>query len=372
MGMALDLKQFDCIRLARPEDNERLLELSKAIAMKLDKSLLSYDRGTDFFSFSKQHYDTSLVFCFVNPETDTPEGFGVVNKKKVYLGGHIKTVAYLSDLRALPTMNKKAKKEWPTFLKTIIEKYTTWDPFSDVDEFHCIILDGNRAAEAVLKGRTSPVSLKLLADYKVHSYIMSPFMGLNKSKYNFQKVVDNELADEAYHFMSRINKSKNIGFCVDKKVFSHQSQYVLKVKNKIIASFRLCPPTKDRKIIIKEASRKDRVLSRLVSLTGACKAVKSNSKLSLLYINDICFDENLVFSERQQILKSILLDVYKNKLHKKTHAVSLCCPEAKGLKLMGLLNSVSGGKYYAVSSKGSVAVSAYNMAKPLNLDLSAS
>jgi hypothetical protein len=90
------LQSYPHFRLATEQDNQKILKFFRDIGMKTSQYSVRYDRGEDFFQFSKEQSRQSFLFLIENEEGEI-KGTGSIILINHFYKNEKTTCAYLGD-----------------------------------------------------------------------------------------------------------------------------------------------------------------------------------------------------------------------------------------------------------------------------------
>lgn len=160
------------LRLARPEDNQRLCHILGEVKMDADLRIAE-ERDPDFFALRKLHGGTAYTIVLIDkapgiPESDRVSGCCTVVVRDGWLSGRLARVGYLCDLRVIAKFRQG--RVFPNSIGLVTDYIMKVDP---VDAFYFSMMRDNRSAQHASRlanaTRLTPyqmVNVQLLGKYK--------------------------------------------------------------------------------------------------------------------------------------------------------------------------------------------------------------
>lgn len=171
---------------ATNEDNNDIDELLRNPDFKGDLQLL-YTRGDNPVDSFHKDGDKTLILCGRHKNTNTLAGFGVCNINKMYIGGSLEEVAYLSGLRVHPDFRRKTLR--------LIDAYSImmdWISENGVKYIITTILSDNEVFQKLVsKKRKNFPEYKRIGDYRV--WIIPSIRPFKKIKTSIRPIKESEL-----------------------------------------------------------------------------------------------------------------------------------------------------------------------------------
>ncbi|MEY4064548.1 MAG: hypothetical protein RIR26_756 [Pseudomonadota bacterium] len=173
---AAHMARYPGLRLARPDDSQRLSDFFNTTAMSAGQLSIGFVRGSDFFALlALQAERYAALVC---EENGMIVGVGALSMRHAFVRGKLTPVGYLQDLRLSPQSKTKTRQSLYACFTEFVRLSPQWDDFNRCSLFLTAILDENTPARAALSRASFPLEYSRLASYKAHLWPKLP--GLEK------------------------------------------------------------------------------------------------------------------------------------------------------------------------------------------------
>lgn len=343
------LSPYKHFTLAKASDNEEILDFFKTITMDTESFSLRYDRGSDFFAFSKEQSDKYFI-VLMRDEKNVIRGCANIALIPHMMNGKNETCAYLGDLRISPLFPAKIRLLWKKCYSDMIENFHKIDEFENVKYLYTAILDENKnAMRSLLKN--DKFIYHPLTPYETFNVVRPlPFSWLTNLSYETTPISISEafafitknnsgigLANHSAELERRVNTWKN---------FSNQPFIAIKNKtnDEIVAVVAPWECT-TKKLVIEKMNFKQKVLAFAMRFLNIPK-MEEKEAIKTLYLTHLTFKEN--FEEKDEAINALLFNLFKK--HKAFHTISFFTfPEWK-LKTVPFIKTKTPAHFYQVLS----------------------
>ncbi|WP_322095642.1 hypothetical protein [Paraburkholderia bannensis] len=135
------------IRKADPSDNERILAFQAQHAMR-GKLPLRFDRTPDYFALHRCHSDQHEIWV-AEDGLEEIKGVASLVVRNGYIGGRVRRIAYLGDLRLVP--DRRLSREWTGVVRSRLEALRREQGVEHA--FCCMIRDNAIAVQSLARSR---------------------------------------------------------------------------------------------------------------------------------------------------------------------------------------------------------------------------
>ena len=319
------LKKYPGIRIAKPSDNEKLLEFYSHHPMKASTLGLQFQRAPDYYAMLRARADENLVFLYENPEGQV-RGIAVISFREGFINGVPKLVGYLGDLRV--GMDRTLVRTWK---KAYAEFVTTSHLFTDrpyPTDYLTAIVDDNAAAQSALtKDKRGLISYKRVAGYKMVNVFRRYALASQKRNPKFEVSRLNERDfTELSTFFERENQNFDFGFVGRELRRRMKSWPRLTLENGIvvrnqrgkICGFTWLWNTRDVKSVLLSTS--SIVLRTAAALVPGLP--RSGTEIQFLYMTSLTVSQQEIDRE---LIKTLLVDeAYRVFRQTDCHFLALC------------------------------------------------
>lgn len=153
-------------RFATPADNDDLLAISRAVAMKAGALSISYSRAPDYFAAAKESGAFPFVVLMRNPDGSAAGTMSVITRDALRDGRKMR-YGYACDLRVLPGMSRET---WKDFARCYVEavRYVPGIEEAGAPEvFLTTVIDQNERALRLLRTRMPGLTYLPIEAYRV-------------------------------------------------------------------------------------------------------------------------------------------------------------------------------------------------------------
>lgn len=362
-GIIFNMKLNDILQpykyffLATPEDNSAILNFFNSISMDTKSFSLRYDRGQDFFLFSKEQAKDYFIFI-MKDESGIIRGVASILLVPHFINGKKEYCAYLGDLRISPLLSAKIRVTWKKCYSEIIEHFSSIDEFMGIRYLYSAILDENQNAMRSLLKNNDQIIYHHLTPYKTFNIIRtSPFSIFTKDKYRIVTLDFKKIKNFLYQFAPIDGLAPFFSDDNDDELTRRLNSWtnlkgesflaVINDQNEIAAIFAPWE-SPNKKLVIEKMSFSQKLLSFLFPLLGI-PPFKEKEAINVLYLTNLTFNSNFPKSEIKNILSSILF--YLLKKPRNFHVISFFVFPQWELNRMPFLIQKTKGNFYQVMSK---------------------
>lgn len=348
------LEKYKFIRLASSKDNNEILEFLKSIPMESGEISLRYERAPDFFSLLKEQGESSAVFVFLEKDGSIG-GLSALSIRACWLEGRPSKVAYLSDLRVSPTLNKRARVEWRKCYAEILKNFREIEELEGVDSFYSSILDDNEDAIRSFTRDKSDIVYKPMRKYdSINILGRIPLLSTSSKQFKSRLAINSD-KKRILKFLADTNKEKVFGQFFTSTLDNTENEWSrrfktwnnIKIEDFILVEkdgdiVSLCLPWSNgesRRLMVDKANFGLRLLGKAVSILRQ-KPIGVGHELKVLYLTHLEFSSTLTPSESAECLSEIIDRVYNDKSDSESHIISYLNFEGNELD-----TSVKGGRF---------------------------
>ncbi len=343
-------------RRAKNEDNLAILNFFNSITMDTNTLSLRYDRGVDFFNFSREQSNRNYNFV-IEDDDNKIKGTGTIALIDHLYNGKKETFAYLGDLRISPTLNAKIRIRWKKCYSDLIKCFKEIDEFKSVAFLYTAILEDNQAAMRSLLKNNDDLIYHELSSYNAYNiYLKKPFSPISNAYY-VKKISRKE-------YKEFVIKDKDIGLMnyidhenydeLDRRldtwnnVSEDEILAVFNSKNEIVLATIpwIC---KSKKLIIEKMSPIMTMLTKLLPLLKI-PSFHVGSPVNVLYLTHLHFNFKSSSDDRTQALNTVLAYLFKLK-RKSFHTLSFFVFPSDHLQELAFVGEITKGRFYQVMNK---------------------
>lgn len=354
------LAPYKNFSLSTPDDNQGILDFFKTITMDTKAFSLRYDRGTDFFEFSKEQSENAYTFV-IKDEKGIVRGCASIALIPHLINGKKEICAYLGDLRISPLLSAKIRILWKKCYGEIIENFNQLEEFQGVNFLYSAILDENQnAMRSLLKNNDQLFYHELTTYQSINIFAPKLFSKSSSSQFLIEACTQSEIRsflserssgsgmhnyvldnDEANDELQRRFNSWN----------SFSADSFLTVKNqsgKIVAT--TAPwSCQSKKLVIEKMSTSLKLLGVLLPFLKIPK-IKEAEPIKILYLTHLTFAKGLTKKDREEILKLMITKLLKSK-NRNFHLISFFTFPNWELGPLPFYSQNTKAKFYQVMSK---------------------
>lgn len=315
---------------ASESDNRDILEFFNSITMDTKSMSLRYDRGSDFFQFTKEQSSNSLIFI-IRDDKKIIKGTASISFIPHFYQGKMEIFGYLGDLRISPTLSAKIRIHWKKCYSEIIENFQNLEEFRGVRYLYTAILDDNQSAMRSLLKNNDQLIYHHLTNYQTFNVLqMKFFESFRKNKYLTEKTSLENISPFLYEQASGAglkpyycdnNDSEILRHLTSWQGFNKDSFCVVLEPNtkKVLATYApwIC---QSKKLVIEKMNFRQKILSFFSPLLGI-PSLKNKNAINLMYLTHLHFRDELTPKEREIILCDILKTLLRQK-NRSFHAIS--------------------------------------------------
>ena len=370
--MKLDnlLKPYKYFFRAEEKDNEEILEFFNAITMDTTDFSVRYDRGSDFFSFTREQSKKVIVFIMRN-EKGLIKGTANICFLSHTYNGKKEVFAYLGDLRISPTLNAKIRLSWKKCYSEIVEHFSIIEEFNGVKYLYSAILEDNQNAIRSLLKNNDKLIYHNLTTYETFNVLRKDFFQ-NKSTLTKLNIYDIEwlpTTDSNLLIFYRQNisheglapyfSSINSDECELNYHLNHwaglkhsKAIVILDRATRQIQAATIPWMCESKKLVIEKMSFKQKILSCLSPLIGI-PPLRESQEIQVLYLTHLHFSLSIQSTDRSAILTKILNAIFdKHRKEKRDfHVISFFVFEDWKIQQIPFMIEKTKAQFYQVMSK---------------------
>ncbi|MBY0518087.1 MAG: hypothetical protein K2P81_14355 [Bacteriovoracaceae bacterium] len=308
MDLAAFLSRYPDVKVAKPQDDERLQIFFNQSPMNAEEMQLQYLRVPTFHALLDCHSAEKVVF-FVENESGVIEGSGTFVIRAAYIRGKATRVCYLGDMRV--DNIKRWGRLWRSFYLDLMKEIALIDDFKESKYFYTAILKQNQRAKKALA--LSPIGYHLFHSYKMVNIFAS--WRPQTQRFMAKKWSEIESA-ELFQFHRLANKKKPFGFVFEEGFneiswreknwpsFHKDRGFALYDANGIILSCAFWSPSQVKKIIVK---RYPKMMKRMISVLRVVLGLPlEGEELKCLYLTMLDKREGLSEKSYQLALQQLV------------------------------------------------------------------
>jgi hypothetical protein len=355
---------------AEEKDNQDILDFFNAITMDTSDFSVRYDRGLDFFAFTREQSKDVVVFI-MRDEKGLVKGTASICFLPHTYNGKKEIFAYLGDLRISPTLSAKIRINWKKCYSEIIEHFSAIEEFKGVKYLYSAILDDNQNAMISLLKNNDQLIYQRLTAYQTFNVLKKDFFQdknlINQSsRFQIEWLSANDPKLLAF-YRSNVSPEGLAPFYTHQNPEQCELTYHLKnwkgldqskalviidrsTQNIMAATIPWMCETK--KLVIERMSTKQKLLSWLSPLVGI-PSLKESQGIQVLYLTHLHFALNSPLTDRSAILTKILnalFDKYK-KEKRDFHVISFFVFDEWNLEKLPFMIEKTKAQFYQVMSK---------------------
>jgi hypothetical protein len=330
------------IRIARKDDNRKILDFYNSFTMSGGTFNIRFDKEPDYFKFLDYEADRHYVL-YVGTDDGYVDGMGYLNVRPCYINGKRDYVTHNADLRFRRKRERKTAVDWGDFVTQIFKAPDDIDEFKGCRYFLGSYIESNKFAKKVFTSQEGPFRTSPIAKYQMVCILMrKPLKLLKKShqsktdiKISISVANKNDLA-ELKEFLDKQNRKRTFGFVfggengeLERRFrvwddFSISSFYIVRdSSNAIIACVAPWSTTKARRIVVDKYPKFLEILGNMLKITGK-KFPAVGQELEILYITHMEFDHELAIEDKRYIFSRLLDAIYDSGVVKQYHMLAYC------------------------------------------------
>lgn len=354
------LDAYKYFSVASASDNPGILEFFKTVTMDTKTFSLRYDRGADFFEFSREQSEHCTIFI-IKDEKGIIRGCASIALIPHLINGRKETCAYLGDLRISPLLNAKIRILWRKCYGEIIANFNQLEEFLGVNFLYSAILDENQNAMRSLLKNNDQLFYHELTSYQTFNVFAPKLFSPNtSSKYLFEEPRENEIRKFlskrckglGMHNYILINNDANDELkrrLENWNNFSINSFLTIKNQSGEIVAVTAPWICQSKKLVIEKMSIPLKVFGILLPFLKI-PIIKEKEPIKTLYLTHLTFSQNLSKYDREEILQLILTRLLKSK-NRNFHFISFFVFPKWELGSLPFYSQKTNAKFYQVMSK---------------------
>lgn len=317
------LAPYPHFSLSRPSDNQDILDFFKTVTMDTKAFSLRYDRGSDFFEFTREQSERVYIFL-MRDEKNIIRGCASVALIPHNLNGKRELCAYLGDLRISSKLSPKIRILWKKCYGEIIANFNQLEEFKGINFLYSAILDDNQSAMRSLLKNNDQLYYHELSKYQTINIFAPKFLSGKKSK-NFSIARSNE--SELRNFLATVatrpgmqnfithNPAENDELSRRLKCWKNFSvDDFITIKDESGKMVATAAPwiSESKKLVIERMNKPLKVLGMLVPLFRI-PPITEKKPIKIMYLTHLNFAQDLSKAQKEEVLKIMINKVFKTK-----------------------------------------------------------
>jgi hypothetical protein len=281
------LKEFPDIRMAIPEDSEKLKKFFESSPMNSAALILGYERQPNFFTFLSYQGEV-FVFCLFNQDKEL-SGVASLTIREGYIKRRRARIGYLGDLRVSKKLIDKSRSvQWKDCMAKIIEGSKTIEDFS-CDALVTVIMSKNAAAKKALVNHPgNKFHYEKLANYSMFNIMTSS----KKPNESYELEIGSESnKEEVLCFFDQEHTNMEFGYTREFleyaignwSGFSIEKFLIARKDNSIVGVTCLWNPSPIKKIVVHKFPKALKFIN--VLLSAITLTAKEGSELKMQYLS---------------------------------------------------------------------------------------
>lgn len=306
-------QKYPNFRLATQADNQEILSFFQSMTMDTPAFSLRYERGPDFFAFTKEQGLQNFTFVIVD-EDKKIMGTASITVMNHILNFKKKKIAYLGDLRISPRLNAKIRILWKKFYSELIDQFHSFDEFTGIEFLYSAILEENENAIRSLLKNNDKLIYHQLTSYNTYNIYAKKFLAKLSDKYIFESVTKENFLQTLNKFSQLNGLQENFNLEEDNEFnrriknwdnFSEKNLFYIKDENgQVLATFAPWMPT-SKKLVVQKMSTKFKILGKVLPLIGI-PSFSEGKPVNVLYITHLNFNPELPAFKISNIISAII------------------------------------------------------------------
>ncbi len=268
-------------RLATPDDNQQLIELTAASGMSGDIAL-RIDRKPNFFKLLEMRGDTKV---FVALHHNKIVGSLCVSRQQVYVGGHIYPLQYIGDFKVAEEYRHKG------IGLQLCDNMADYVISNNADLAFLNVAKGNHKPISFFKNRPNVPDFDNIGLFKIHQFVGKKM----KSKPGDYDIKASPATEEVVSFLNKHSRGYELGTVITKEKLEGVQVYILEHQETIIAVMCIADTMNVKQNIVTMISRKMQVLLKAINLyagiNGMSKMPKIDEPVKMMYIKYLALDK---------------------------------------------------------------------------------
>ncbi len=261
-------------RIAAPEDNQQLINLTAAAGMTGDIAL-RIDRKPDFFKLLEMRGETRV---FVALDDDKIVGSLCVSLQQVYVGGHVYPLQYIGDFKVAEGYRNKG------IGLQLCDNMADYVISNDADLAFLNVAKGNDKPVSFFRNRPNVPDFDNIGIFKIHQFIGRKLKNFSAG-YTIQMT---EVTDEILSFLNVHSGKYELGPVITKEKLENVDVYKVEHDNEIIAAMCLVDTMDVKQNVVTRISPKMQLLLKAMNLytgiMGMSKMPTVNQPVKMMYI----------------------------------------------------------------------------------------
>ncbi|MCP4135041.1 MAG: hypothetical protein GY754_28965 [bacterium] len=328
-------------RMAKPEDNQKILNFYNSFSMEGGAFKIAFRKEPDYFRFLSYESPKHHVFLMENNDKEI-EAMASMIVRPCYINGEVDRVAHISDLRVVSKAQRKNKFRWRDFSLAICEQGEKIREFEKCRYYLGSYVDANKQAKDVISSFDAPYATSDVANYRMVSLLARklPKVFGRKSSVSDLKITitraREEDREELKGFLDRQSRKRTFGYVysgkdgeLERRIrdwdgFTIASFYVARnTAGTIIGCCAPWDPTTGRRIVVDTFPGSLVFLAKVVKLLGK-NVPDPGDELKTLYLTTMEYDYSLSTKQKRHILNAMIDEVYKTGIMKEYHVLAFC------------------------------------------------
>jgi len=353
------LQNYPAISVATEADNKEITRFFNNICMDTKSFSLRYDRGEDFFAFSKEQAEKYFIFI-IRDESNLIQGTASISFIPHFIHGNDELCAYLGDLRVSRTLNLEIRLQWKKFYLDILNHFVQIEEFKNSKYLYTAILEENERAMRSLIKNNDQIIYHELSTYQTFNIYKEKFFTKVNNPYGYS--VTRSTLQSCKEFLIKNNSSETMGHhytSSDNDVILHRLKTwhafseasflcVSDAHGKIIA---VTAPwmTIQKKLVIEKMTLFFKILGRIIPFFGV-PPILEGRPINILNLTHLQFEKNLTPEQIQTAMALLLQFILKNR-KRDFHLISFFSYPQWKIQHLPFYKEIVKGKLYQVMSK---------------------
>jgi hypothetical protein len=322
------------IRELQTGDEKKIFGLYEAMPMDTGGFRLVYDRSPEFSRLLG--YQSSNHRTYAGFKGEKLCAFGSLSWGPRFVGGKMRTVAYLGDLRAV--FDRETARGWRGFYGDLVERVLTEPEFGPSAHLFTAILKENAAAlrSLVSRRKGNGFEYRLLKEITmVNVLFRKPWQARRFPRaWKLERGISEA---ELRAFLSSCEKRKLFGYAFDAAPDDELARrravwpgcdparflVVRDQRGELLACTLPFAPSEAKRMRITRAALPARLAFLGLGMLGA-GTPKVGESLKTLYLSHLCFAEGLGMEARASAVSAFLDELYDRGMNRGYQLVSLC------------------------------------------------
>ena len=348
MDMETYVARFPEVRIAKREDNDRILAFYKKLSMQGGAFNIQFVKDPDYFRFLDYEGKLHYVMIFEDEDKNL-EGMAALAVRKCYVDGKIENVGHFSDLRFLRKRDRKTKTDWKDIAREFCTTGHTIDELGGCRFFLGSFVMANEHARKAFTSQKTPFDISDVASYQMVNLVgRKPlkWAGLrSKAQARAVKVARGTDADkdDLRAFLDAQNKRRALGYVyagpdgeLDRRLahwdgFSMNDFFIARdTGGRIVGCFAAWDLSAGRRIIVDNFPAGLSVAAKVAKGLGKNVPTPGDA-LRVLYLTTLEIAHDYDKDARGTVFGAMLDSLYESGILENFHMAAYCDYEKESL-----------------------------------------